>query len=136
MNVFPVWWNTSREGAPCLYIKLILFGPNCLFGCDVGGTFFHFFGRAFFSKYPPKSPVGLTCQGTVCIRVCVCVCEFSHPLSCIFAMSLKPGSINSTIPVFRVTSVFDQLTQSILFSLRKTSCPVPLIQWKNTQQCF
>lgn len=86
-------------------------------------------------NYPPSSPVGFIWQDIVS----VCVYRCPAPVSCIFAMTLKPESINLTIPVLGVTSMFGYLflcwpgcTEHPFSLSRKTSCPALVMQWKYT----
>lgn len=97
-------------------------------------------GRMLCRELHFKMPAQLSCRfdlAGLCVCVYRCVLWFSRPVSCIFAMSLKPESINLTIPAMGVTSMFECLflcwpgyTEHPLSLSRKTSCPVRVIQWK------
>ncbi len=94
-------------------------------------------GRMLCRELNFKMPAQLSCRSlSRTLHVCVPL-WFSRPVSCIFAMSLKPESINPTIPVLGVTSMFGYLflcwpgyTEHPFSLSRKTSCPVLVIQWK------
>lgn len=77
----------------CSYV-LPFTGRVCLAAHKVDFVWAQLTGRTNFEN-PAQLPCWFDLSGH-----CLCVCpELSRPISCIFAMSLKPESINPPIPV-------------------------------------